>query len=90
MKTIPWSQFVALIAKGDNIVKVDNIEVSVGANKDEVDIYWESDGEEWHFTFESMPNEEIPVNNNSAVVFCNEHGVDAFNFCFYNLVPVTI
>lgn len=90
MKTIPWSEFVALVAKGDNIVKVDNIEVGVGTSKDEVEIYWEADGEEWHFTFEAGRNEEVSVNNNSAVVFCNEYGVDAFNFEFFNLIPVTI
>ena len=47
-------------------------------------------GEEWHFTFEEYKNEKIKVKDNSAVVFCNEYDVDAFNFEFFNLIPVTI
>ena len=90
MKTIPWSEFVALVNKGDNIVKVDNIEVGVSTTKDTVNIYWEDNGEEWRFTFESDRNEYVPVKNNSATVFCNEYGVDVFSFEFFNLIPVTI
>jgi hypothetical protein len=90
MKTITWSEFVALVAKGDNIVKVDNIEVGTNTHSNAVNIYWEADGEQWHFTFEKDKNECIEVEGNSAVVFCNEYDVDAFNFEFFNLIPVTI
>ena len=89
MKTITWSEFISLCDK-TNIIKVDNIEVCIHTNKDTVKISWEDNGEEWHFTFEEDKNEKIEVKDNSAVVFCNEYDVDAFNFEFFNLIPVAI